>query len=167
MAAFRDRLTRLHPAWSLLLIAASICTAVLAITYQAFDLHLASTLVVCLLTLLWAHGVYDRAKLSAPDSSGGRGASRLFIATEMGAAGLAAIMLMVGFEGVGSVFGSLTPLIALPYFVCLWLAATALSHAEARGKAASGATLGTFLLIVYWVIGVWFVRSRLKRLEAT
>ncbi|RZJ05904.1 MAG: hypothetical protein EON89_01855 [Brevundimonas sp.] len=155
MTGFRDRLTRLHPAWSLLLIAASICTALLAVSSQLYDLHLASTLAVCLLTLLWAHGVYDRARSSDPGDSQVHWISRLFIATEAGFVGLAAIMLTVGFEGLGSVFGGVPALVVIPYFVCLWLAAAALSRAEGGGKAASGATLGTFLFMVYWVIGVW------------
>lgn len=50
--------------------------------------------------------------------------------------------------------------------VCIWLAAAALARSENRGQAASGATLGTFLLLVYWVIGVWFIRPRLARLDA-
>ncbi len=137
----------------------------LAIAFQAYDLHLTSTLVIGLLTLLWAHGIYDRAKSSWPGDLGVLWVSRLFIATELGLAGLAAIMLSVGFERLGSVFGGAPPLIVIPYFGCFWLSAAALARAEGRGKAASSATLGTFLLIVYWVIGVWFLQPRLRRLD--
>lgn len=113
-----------------------------------------------LVPLFWAHGIY----IVAAARSAARGSAVLFPATEL-AVGIAFVtVLVLGPERVQTLAGGAPALVVIPYFVCLWLAAAALVRAEERGVAKLAPTLGTFLLMVYWFIGAWFVRPRVKQL---
>lgn len=165
MKAFRDKLTRLPPAWSLVLVLLSVCTALIAVSTDASGFHMASTVAIVLLSLLWAHGIYDRSHRLAENVSQAPWHRQLFVWTEIVLLVVGVLVLGFNARNVQSATGGLPALIVFPYFVCLWLAAAALVRAEGRGQAAPGATFGTFLLIVYWVIGVWFIHPRLARLD--
>ena len=165
MISFRDKLTRLHPAWSLALVFLSVCTALIAVGTDTFVVHMASTLLIVLLSLLWAHGIYERANSSTDAANRSRWHHMLFIGTEVALAVAGLLILVVGPLNIQAATGGLPALIVIPYFVGLWLAASALANTEGQSQAAPGATFGTFLLIVYWVIGVWFIQPRIKRLN--
>ena len=65
------------------------------------------------------------------------------------------------------VFGIVTFALVLSYFASLWLASAALVASEhGMPKIAVHKAVGTFLLMVYWMIGAWVLGRRLKALRA-
>lgn len=161
---FPDRLAILHPLWFLAVLIAVFVAAPMASMAPAgpsVGLILAISCGGVMLPLLWAHGIYNVASQTGARRSG----QIVFLVVETAIVLGFILGFMSGDEGPS---GSLSAFFALPvlgYFVCLWLAARALVRAESSVRDAEFATtLGTFLLAVYWMIGAWLIRPRVRRL---
>ena len=173
MAGFRARLTSLHPVWSLVLIMAVIVAGITATALQTPGLYLAVTMAVVLLSLLWAHGIFDLTEDRNLDSPRAPWRRQLFVGTEIALTCFTALMLVIDPLALQATTGGLPALVVVPYFVCLWLAAASLVRAEGRAQGWSGAMLarstknpiGPFLLMVYWCVGAWFIQPRVARLK--
>lgn len=122
-----------------------------------------------LLPLAWIYGIYTASRLARPDSGPGR--DFVFYLSGLGIVLLPLILVgIIAFgnfaDGPMTVFG----LVWFATFGCvtasLWLASAALVDFE---EGVSGApfhkVVGTFLLMVYWIIGVWVMQGRLKALR--
>ena len=125
-----------------------------------------------LLPLGWAYGIYvgSRAALAG---TGAVGAGRDWV---FYIAGIGVVCLpILGIAGLivespGEVQeGYLVPVmfaVIASYFASLWLASAALvAFDDGTPKAAIHKVVGTFLLMVYWMIGAWVMQGRLKRLR--
>lgn len=173
MAGFRARLTSLHPIWSLVLIVAVIVAGITAPALQTPRLYVAVTMAAVLLSLLWAHGIFDLAEKRDPGSPRTRWRSQLFAGTEISLICITGLMLVIDPVTLQATTGGLPALVVFPYFFCLWLAAASLVRAEGRAQGWSGAMLkrstknpvGAFLLMVYWGVGAWFIQPRVARLK--
>ncbi len=171
---FPTKLAFIHPIWFLVLMVVVFVAPVFtmnagsgAIVGVAF-----MTLWASLLPLGWAHGIY-RGSRSVLAAKGAAGPSRdwVFYIAEIGCLSFPVLGLgsyiVEGFGGVLEGVLSLALLALVPsYFVSLWLASAALVASEGgTPKIAAHKVVGTFLLMVYWVIGAWVMQRRLKALR--
>ena len=73
---------------------------------------------------------------------------------------------------IDSLFGSQMPKLAYPFhivatlflFSCMWTCAKSIVLAETQRKQNFNRYIGTFLLLWFFPIGIWFVQPRLNRL---
>ena len=130
------------------------------------------TVWVLLLPLGWAHGIY-RGSRSALARVGPVGASRdwVFWIAEIGVVCIPILALSSNVLDGGAmenVFAVITVGLATVYFASLWLASAALVASEDRKpKVAAHRVVGTFLLMVYWMIGAWVMQRRLRTMRDT
>jgi len=124
---------------------------------------------LALLPLAWIYGIYTASRLARPDSGPGR--DFVFYL-----AGLGIVLLPVIFVGsiaLGNFADGPMTVVGLLWFatfVCLiaslWLASAALvASEEDEPKPPFLKVVGTFLLMAYWIIGVWVMQGRLKALR--
>lgn len=171
---FPTKLAFIHPIWFLVI-------TVIAFVAPLFTLNADSgamvaiailTVWVLLLPLGWAHGIYRGAR-SALAKTGAVGASRdwVFYVAEIGLICVPILGLGSNLaEGSGgameSVFGLIGFAVVMGYFASLWLSSSALVAFEDRTpKVAIHKVVGTFLLMVYWMIGAWVMQRRLKTMR--
>jgi hypothetical protein len=161
---FPDRFALLHTLWFLaVLVAVFVATPLLAArpTGILVGLIVAISSAGVFLPLLWAHGIYNLAA----QTGGGRFGRLAFPVVELAIVVGAILAFGSGNDGPTGVLGAFIFLPVLGYFFCLWLAAAALVRSESsERKSALAPTLGTFVLMIYWMIGAWFIRPRVKRL---
>ena len=171
---FPAKLAFIHPIWFFVL-------AVVAFVAPLFSMKadigamVAIALMsvwVLLLPLGWAHGIY-RGSRSALAKIGAVGQSRdwVFYIAEVGIVcipifGLGSNIVEVSGEALHGVFGFGMLLLIASYFASLWLAAAALvAFEDGTPRVAVHNAVGTFLLMVYWMIGAWVMQRRLKALR--
>ena len=172
---FPIKLAFIHPIWFLVLTVVAFVAPVFTMNADtgAMVAMALMTVWVLLLPLGWAHGIY-RGSRSALAKSGAVGASRDWV-FYIAAVGVVCLPLLgMGsnlVEGSGGalegVFGFAMFGLVLSYFASLWLASAALvASEEGTPKIAVHKAVGTFLLMVYWMIGAWVLSRRLKALRA-
>ncbi len=80
--------------------------------------------------------------------------------------GLGSILVDGSGRAAGGVFGLFMFVLIASYFTSLWLASAALvAFEDGMPKIASHKVVGTFLLMVYWMIGAWVMQLRLKTMR--
>lgn len=130
------------------------------------------TIWVLLLPLGWAYGIY-RGSRSALAKTGAGGAARDWVFCMAGIGVVCTPLLGLArnlVEGSGGALGDLFDLAAVAvlasYFASLWLASASLvAFEDGTSKIAIHKAVGTFLLMVYWMIGAWVMQRRLKALR--
>ena len=161
---FPDRIALLHPLWFLaVLVVVFVATPLVAVRPTGFlvGLVVAISSAGVFLPLLWAHGIYN----VATRTGGGRFGRLAFPVVELAIVAGVILAFVSGNEGPTGVLGAFIFLPVVGYFICLWLASAALVRSESsERKSTLAPTLGTFVLMIYWMIGAWFIRPRIKRL---
>ena len=168
---FPTKLAFIHPIWFLVLTVVVFVAPALTINAKIEVIVTLAFMSVwaVLLPLGWAHGIY-RASRSALAKTGAVGAGRewVFFIAEISAVcfpilGLGS-NLVDGSGGAleGAIGLAMLPLVA-SYFSSLWLASAALvAFEDGTPKIASHKVVGTFLLMIYWMLGAWVMQRRLK-----
>lgn len=170
-ASWPVRMAVLHPAWLLVAtLLAFICQlAVMSLTSTGIVLAGVCVLVVMWFVLGWTYGIYQVAR-AVPERNGiERGPDRGWV-FKLAAGSLlllptALVDLPPMLDGLRDLVGGVG---ALSFFASYWLAAAALVTAEGHPvKYPTNKAVGAFLLIVYSVIGAWFIRPRVLALLET
>ena len=170
------KLAFIHPIWFVALAATVFVAPALTLNGGTGTMIAVAMLSVCglLLPLGWAHGIYRGSRLVlAQTKAVGTSRDWIFYIAEIGV--ICVPVLAFGSnaaKGSGGVveglFGFVAFVLIFSYFTSLWLASTALvASEEGTPKVAAHKAVGTFLLMVYWMIGAWVLSSRLKVLRAT
>ncbi|WP_332656988.1 hypothetical protein [Brevundimonas sp.] len=171
---FPTKFAFIHPIWFVLLGLIALIAPVFTMSADigAMVAMAFMTVWVLLLPLGWAHGIY-RGSRSALAMIGPVGTSRdwVFWVAEVGVVCVPILALSSNVLDGGTterVFAVVTVALAALYFVSLWLASAALVASEDRTpKVAAHRVVGTFLLMVYWMIGAWAMRRRLRTMRGT
>lgn len=122
-----------------------------------------------MLPLAWAFGIYTASTHLTDSGSAVR--DWIFYVAGLGVLILPPVTIAsdaLGSAGTvpGAVAGYLGFAAAGSYFVSLWLGSAALvAFEEGEPKPPFHKVAGTFLLMFYWVIGVWVMQGRLKALR--
>ena len=164
-------LWRLHPAWL-----AALCVAMFVAGAAVSDQPLPGVTIYSLTwiaLLLWVHSIYAFSRTALVE----RGRSRrnldwVFLVAAIGAP-LFWIRLGLVMAGYPEWLTAPHPsqVIGLPviiaFFGAFGLTAFELAYAEREERPTpfGGAVFGRFLLLVYFPIGAWFIRPRLRRIE--
>lgn len=170
---FPTRMAFLAPIWFLGALAIPFIGA--AVANRDFDapdlgLIIASSVAGILVPLFWVHGIYRAVRLARFGHDRPTAGEWSFWIAEAGLVLMAIAWLVIAREPVGLLGGVGTTLFVVSlvaYFVSLWRAAAALSAFEegGSGRAPLGRSVVTFLAMIYWAIGVWFMQGRLNRLR--
>jgi hypothetical protein len=168
---FPAKLAFIRPIWfvAILVVAFAVPIATMTVSVEIMAIGAIMSMWLALLPLAWIYGIYTASRLARPDSGPGR--DFVFYL-----AGLGIVLLPVIFVGtitLGNFADGPMTVVGLLWFAtfgCLvasmWLASAALVAFE---EGVSGTPFykvaGTFLLMVYWVIGVWVMQDRLKALR--
>src|SRR6478672_6716941 len=169
---FPTRMAFLAPIWFLGALAIPFLAA--AVANRDFDapdlgLIIASSVAGILVPLFWVHGIYRAVRMARVGHDGPTAGEWSFWIAEAGVILMAIAWLVIAGEPVGPLGGVGTTLFVaslVAYFVSLWRAAAALSAFEdGTGRAPIGRSVFTFLAMIYWAIGVWFMQGRLNRLR--
>jgi hypothetical protein len=172
---FPIKVAFIHPIWFVALAATVFIAPVLTMNGDTGSMVAVALMSVCalLLPMGWAHGIYRGSRLVlAKSSTVGADRDWVFYIAEIGVVCVPVLALssnaVKGSGGVlEGVFGFITFALVLSYFASLWLASAALvASEEGRPKIAIHKAVGTFLLMVYWMIGAWVMQRRLKVLRA-
>jgi len=171
---FPIKLAFIHPIWFLVLTVVAFVAPVFTMNADtgAMVAMAFMTVWVLLLPLGWAHGVY-RGSRSVLAKTGAVGPSSdwVFYIAEVGIVCVPILGLWSSIvEGSGMALEGVLSLVmfaVIPsYFASLWLASAALVASEDRTpKIAAHKVVGTFLLMVYWMIGAWVMQRRLRALR--
>lgn len=171
---FPTKLAFIHPIWFLVLTVVAFIAPLFTISADT-DAMVATafmTVWVLLLPLGWAHGIY-RGSRSALARTDAVGAARdwVFYIAEIGVVCIPILGLARNLaEGSGGamegVFGLVTFALVASYFASLWLASAALvAFEDGTPRIAIHKIVGTFLLMVYWMVGAWVMQRRLKTMR--
>lgn len=168
---FPAKFAFIRPIWfvAVLGVAFAVPIATMTVSVEIMAVGAIMSVWLVLLPLAWAYGIYTASRVARPDSGPGR--DFVFYL-----AGLGIVLLPVIF--VGSITlrnfadGPMT-VVGLVWFAnlgcviaSLWLASAALvTFEKGEPKPPFHKVAGTFLLMVYWVIGVWVMQGRLKALR--
>ena len=171
---FPTKLAFIHPIWFLVITAVAFVAPAFTMNADTGVMVAIAFLTVwaLLLPLGWAHGIY-RGSRSALAKTGAVGASRdwVFYIAEIGVIcvpilGLGSNLVEGSSGAMEGVFGLVGFALVASYFASLWLSSAALVAFEDRTpKVAIHKVVGTFLLMVYWMIGAWVMQRRLKALR--
>lgn len=171
-ATWPRRMALLHPAWLLLVTLLMFLgqLAVMSPTPSSIILAGFCVLGTMWFVLGWTYGIYRVAR-DVPEQNGiERGTDRGWV---FGLAAVALLVLPISLVDLPPVLDGLRDLVGgvglLSFFASYWLAAAALVTAEGHPvRYPTNRAVGAFLLIVYSVIGAWFLRPRiLALLDAT
>ena len=150
----------IHPAWLMLVVIAVFAVQIGRGLDSPPDVRLTLFIsqAAVVVPLLWAHGIYEVASAGQPR----RWAGGLFVVAE--AAIAVSLASLAAFDPLIDPLPMVLPApVVVLYFAGLIVAASALTFADrADGRRASG--ILTFLLMVYFFIGAWFIRPRVQRL---
>ncbi|MFN3668175.1 MAG: hypothetical protein ACK4VY_02630 [Brevundimonas sp.] len=154
----------LHPAW-LLLLTALMCLGSFAKSTASARLVIPMALISIIavwILLGWLFGIYrvSRESSARRQIEHGRDRSWVFALPAVIPMTLPAQFLTLPpvLEGVSEMLEGIA---ALSFFGALWLAAAALVTAEGHPvRYPTNRAVGTFLLLIYWIVGAWFVRPR-------
>ncbi|CAN5170798.1 hypothetical protein BH10PSE2_BH10PSE2_27600 [soil metagenome] len=172
---FPIKLAFIHPIWFVALAATVFIAPALTMNGDTSSMIAVAMMSVwaLLLPLGWAHGIYRGSRLVlANTNTVGPSRDWIFYIAEIGVICVPVLALgsnaVKGSGGVmEGVFGFITFALVLSYFASLWLASAALvALEEGMPKIAAHKAVGTFLLMVYWMIGAWVLSRRLKALRA-
>ncbi|GAA0651531.1 hypothetical protein [Brevundimonas lenta] len=125
-----------------------------------------------LLPLAWVHGVFRAAHLAMREEGTSRLSDWTFWLAGAGCAlaVLASPAIMMSDEATLEAIGYWPNLVgmgvAAAYVASFWTAATTLVRFEGRTGQSDGKVAGTFVLLLYWIIGAWLLRPRLMKLKA-
>ncbi|MFA4892784.1 hypothetical protein [Brevundimonas sp.] len=171
---FPTKLAFIHPIWFLVLTVVAFVAPLFTMNADigAMVAIALMSVWVLLLPLGWAHGIY-RGSRSALARIGAVGPSRdwVFYIAEVGVVclpifGLGSNIVEVSGEALNGMFGFGMLALIASYFTSLWLASAALVASEdGTSKVAIHKVVGTFLLMVYWMIGAWVMQRRLKTMR--
>ena len=171
---FPTKLAFIHPFWFVLLTVVAFVAPIFTMSADtgAMVAMAFMTVWVVLVPLGWAHGIY-RGSRSALAKSGAVGPSRdwVFYTAEAGVGcfpllGLGTNLVKGSGRALESGFGVVIFAVVASYFASLWLASAALVASEDRTpKIETHKVVGTFLLMVYWMIGAWVMQPRLKTMR--
>ncbi len=169
------KLAFLHPIWFVALAATAFIATALKTNSGTGPMIAVALLSVCglLLPLGWAHGIYKGSRLVlAQTKTVGTNRDWIFYLVEIGVICVPVLALASNaVKGSGGVLEGAVGFVAFAlifsYFTSLWLASTALlALEEGTPNFAAHKAVGTFLLMVYWMIGAWVLSRRLKVLRA-
>ncbi|KQS56289.1 hypothetical protein ASG17_09805 [Brevundimonas sp. Leaf363] len=157
-----ERFAFLHPIWLLVSLvgyfALSLAMAPMATTHAPVLIP-AMAILGFTLPLLWITGLRALAR-QAMGMAPWNGWSWVYAAVPL-ASVVAAASLTTALEIAGAaIFGA-----TIAYFTSIWLTARALA-AYQRGPGAVALTIGTALLLVYYIIGAWVLRPVVRQLKA-
>lgn len=165
------RMAVLHPAWLLVAtLLAVICQlAVMSLTPAGIVLAGVCVLVLMWFVLGWTYGIYQVARAVPEQNSIECGPDRGWV---FGLAAGSLLLLPSALVDLPPMLDGLRDLVgavgALSFFASCWLAAAALVTAEGHPvKYPTNKAVGAFLLIVYSVVGAWFIRPRILALLET
>jgi hypothetical protein len=139
-------------------------------------IYTATMAVFAPLVLLWHYSIYRAASDRSDDFIGHKGRRGFWFALcALGLGSFLASFPVFTAIAPGEAYyqalataNSLAMVIGcIAYFIAVWAAANALTRFDERkGKVELHKTLGTFLLEIYFPIGVWFIHPRIKRAVA-
>jgi len=168
---FPAKFAFIHPIWfvAVLVVAFAVPIATFNASAEVQIMGALMSIWAVLLPLAWAYGIYA---VSRRLTDTGR-ADRDWIFYVAGLGVLILPPVTIASDAMGSigavpaaVAGYLGFAVVGSYFVSLWLASAALvAFEEDEPKPPFHKVVGTFLLMVYWVIGVWVMQGRLKALR--
>lgn len=169
--SWTTRIALLHPAWWLLATLLMFLGQLATVSVTPPDIILAG---VCVLgtmwfVLGWTYSIYRVARDVSTKNSIELGPDRAWV---FGLAAVAILVLPIALVDLPPVLDGLRDLVGgvgvLSFFASYWLAAAALVTAEGHPvKYPTNRAVGAFLLIVYAVIGAWFIRPRVLALLKT
>lgn len=166
-ASWPKRMALLHPAWFLLAQLLTFVGQFAALSQTPPNMILGGVCVVGMMwfLLVWTYGIYRVARDAGRDGIVS-GPDRGWV---FGLAAACVLILPIALVDLPAALGGLRDLVggvgALSFFASCWLAAAALVTAEGHpARYPTNRAVGAFLLIVYSVIGVWFLRPRIHAL---
>ena len=168
---FPAKLAFIHPLWFMVatIVAFAMPVVMMNASIEVLMIGALMSTWAILLPLAWAFGIYT----ASTHLTGSGSAVRDWIFYVAGLGVLILPPVMIASDAMGSigavpaaVAGCLGFVAAGSYFVSLWLGSAALvAFKEDEAKPPFHKVVGTFLLMFYWVIGVWVMQGRLKALR--
>lgn len=162
------RMAVLHPAWLVLatLLAFVGQLSVMSFSPSGIILAASCSLLMMWFVLGWTFGIYRVARDVSQRRGIERGPDRAWV---FGLAAIAFLVLPTALTDLPPVLDGLRDLLGsvgvLSLFASFWLAAAALVTAEGHPvRYPTNRAVGTFLLVVYCIIGAWFLRPRILAL---
>ncbi len=168
---FPAKLAFIRPIWlvAVLGVAFAVPIATMTVSVEVMAVGAIMSMWMALLPLAWIYGIYAASRLARPDRRPGR--DFVFYLSGLGIVLTPVTFLSsIALGSIGEASMMVAGLVWFATFVCLvislWLASAALvAFEEDEAKPPFHKVVGTFLLMVYWVIGVWVMQGRLKALR--
>ncbi len=168
---FPAKFAFIRPVWfvAIMGVAFAMPIATMTVSVEIMAIGAIMSMWLALLPLAWIYGIYTASRLTRPNSGPGR--DFVFYL-----AGLGIVLLPVIFVGniaLGNFADGPMTVVGLVWFATfgcliasLWLASAALvAFEKGEPKPPFQKVAGTFLLMVYWIIGVWVMQGRLNALR--
>jgi hypothetical protein len=120
------------------------------------------------LVLAWHYSIYRAASDRSEAFVGHRGRRGFLFAICAVATAIFLAASVVGTTSLSAVISVVMSIACFSYFAAIWAAANALTRFDEQKKSVeTHKTLGSFILQLYFFIGVWFIYPRIKRVLTT
>lgn len=174
-----DKIASLSPAivcvgFLLLFIGGGVILNTFALGSSAWIAVYSAVMAILMVPLLaWHYSIYRAASDRSEAFVGHRGRRGFLFALCAGA--MAIFLLTIPLQTAQQIYPLLSTvtgfamfIASLSYFAAIWAAANALTRFDEQKKSVeTHKTLGSFVLQLYFFIGIWFIYPRIKRMLAT